>query len=51
MMNSMSVGVFAGQFITFVPLGEQTLVEKDSPSPRTTRSSFRSASFGNVHLF
>ena len=58
----MSVGVFsfsliwesiAAQFLTFVPHGEQTLVEKDSPSSRTTKSSFfsRSAHFGNVSSF
>ena len=57
-----SVGVFsfsliwesiAAQFLTFVPHGEQTLVEKDSPSSRTTKSSFfsRSAHFGNVSPF
>ena len=56
---SLSVGVFsfsliwesiAAQFLTFVPHGEQTLVEKDSPSSRTTKSSFfsRLANFGNV---
>ena len=59
---SLSVGVFsssliwesiAAQFLTFVPHGEQTLVEKDSPSSRTTKSSFfsRSAHFGNVSPF
>ena len=59
---SLSVGVFsfslicesiAVQFLTFVPHGEQTLVEKDSPSSRTTKSSFfsRSAHFGNVSPF
>ena len=59
---SLSVGVFsfsliwesiAAQFLTFVPHGEQTLVEKDSPSSRTTKSSFfsRSANFGNVSPF
>ena len=59
---SLSVGVFsfspmwesiAVQFLTFVPHGEQTLVEKDSPSSRTTKSSFfsRSANFGNVSPF
>ena len=59
---SLSVGVFsfsliwesiAAQFLTFVPYGEQTLVEKDSPSSRTTNSSFfsRSANFGNVSPF
>ena len=45
---------FPGQFLTFVPHGEQTaLVEKDSPSSRTTKSSFfsRSAHFGNVSPF
>ena len=58
---SLSVGVFsfsliwesiAAQFLTFVPHGEQTLVEKDSPS-RTTKSSFfgRSAHFGNFSPF
>ena len=43
----------AAQFLTFVPHGEQTLVEKDSPSSRTTKSSFfsRSAHFGNVSPF
>ena len=56
---SLSVGVFsfsliwesiAAQFLTFVPHGEQTLVEKDSPSSMKTKSSFfsRSANFGNV---
>ena len=41
------------QFLTFVPRGEQTLVEKDSPSSRTTKSSFFSclANFGNVSRF
>ena len=59
---SLSVGVFsfslicesiAVQFLTFVPHGEQTLVEKDSPSSRTTKSSFfsRMANFGNVSPF
>ena len=59
---SLSVGVFsfsliwesiAAQFLTFVSHGEQTLVEKDSPSSRTTKSSFfsRSANFGNVSPF
>ena len=59
---SLSVGVFsfsliwesiAAQFLTFVPHGEQTLVEKDSPSSRTTNSSFFSwsANFGNVSPF
>ena len=44
---------FLGQFLTFVPHGEQTLVEKDSPSSRPTKSSFfsRSAHFGNVSPF
>ena len=40
--------------LTVVPHGEQTaLVEKDSPSSRTTKSSFfsRSAHFGNVSRF
>ena len=43
----------AAQFPTFVPHGEQTLVEKDSPTSRTTKSSFfsRSANFGNVSPF
>ena len=43
----------AAQFLTFVPHGEQTLVEKDSPSSRTTKSSFfsRLANFGNVSPF
>ena len=43
----------AAQFLTFVPHGEQTLVEKDSPSSRTTESSFfsRLANFGNVSPF
>ena len=64
---SLSVGVFSSsqicesiavqfpgaQFLTFVPHGEQTLLEKDSPSSRTTKSSFfsRSAHFGNVSPF
>ena len=59
---SLSVGVFsfsliwesiAAQFLTFVPQGEQTLVEKDSPFSRTTKSSVfsRSANFGNVSPF
>ena len=59
---SLSVGVFSSslicesiavQFLTFVPHEEQTLVEKDSPSLRTTKSSFfsRSAHFGNVSPF
>ena len=48
-MNSLSVGVFshslfcesiAAQFRTFIPHGEKILVENDSPSSRTTRSSF-----------
>ena len=41
------------QFLTFVPHGEQTLVEKDYPSSRTTKSSFfsRSANFGNLSPF
>ena len=41
------------QFLTFVPRGEQTLVEKDSPSSRITKSSFfsRLANFGNVSPF
>ena len=59
---SWSVGVFSSslicesiavQFLTVVPHGEQTaLVEKDSPSSRTTKSSFfsRSAHF-NVSPF
>ena len=39
--------------ISFVPHGEKTLVEKGSPSSRTTKSSFirRSANFGNVSPF
>jgi len=47
----------AAQFLTFAPHGEQTLVEKDSPSSRTTKSqSFslsRSANFLSVrqHIF
>ena len=43
----------AAQFLTFVPHGEQTLVEKDSPSSMKTKSSFfsRSANFGNVSPF
>ena len=43
----------AVQFLTFVPHGEQTLVEKDYPSWRTTKSSFfsRSANFSNVSPF
>ena len=43
----------AAQFLTFVPHGEQTVVEKDSPSSRTTKSSFFScsANFGNVSRF
>ena len=56
---SLLVGVFSSslicesitvQFLTFVPHGEQTLVEKDSPSSTTTKSSFfsRSAHFGDV---
>ena len=59
---SLSVGVFsfsliwesiAAQFLTFVSHGEQTLVEKDSPSSRTTKSSFfsRSTHFGIVSPF
>ena len=59
---SLSVGVFSSslicesiavQFLTFVPHEEQTLVEKDSPSLRTTKSSFfsRWAHFGNVSPF
>ena len=38
---------------TFVPHREQTLVKKDSPSSRTTKSSFfsRLANFGNVSPF
>ena len=41
------------QFLTFVPHREQTLVKKDSPSSRTTKSSFfsSSANFGNVSAF
>ena len=48
---SLSVEVFssslvclsiASQFLTFVPYGEQNFEEKDSPSPRTTKSSFLS---------
>ena len=41
------------QFLTFVPHREQTLVKKDSPSSRTTKSSFfsSSANFGNVSPF
>ena len=57
-MNSPSVGVFsceriAAQFLTFVSHGEKTLVEKNSPSSRTKRSSFirRSANSGNVSPF
>ena len=44
---------FPGQFLTFVPHGEQTLVEEDSPSLRTTKKSFSSGSahFGNVSPF
>ena len=43
----------AAPFQTFVSHGEQTLVEKDSPSSRTTKSSFfsRSANFGTVSPF
>ena len=59
---SLSVGVFsfsliwesiAAQFLTFVRTESKTLVEKDSPSSRTTKSSFfsRSAHFGNVSPF
>ena len=59
---SLSVGMFSSslicesiavQFLTFAPHEEQTLVEKDSPSSRTTKSSFfsRSAHFGNVSPF
>ena len=59
---SWPVGVFsfslicrsiAAQFLTFDPHREQTLVEKDSPSSRTTKGSFfsRSANFGNVSPF
>ena len=58
-MNSLSVGVFsyclfcesiAVQFRTFIPHGEKPLVENDSPSSRTTKSSlFRGlANFSNV---
>ena len=41
------------QFLTFVPHREQTLMKKDSPSSRTTKSLFfsRSAHFGNVSPF
>ena len=48
-MNSLSVGVFsyslfcesiAAQFRTFIPHGEKILVEDNSPSSRTTKSSF-----------
>ena len=41
------------QFLTFVPHREQTLMKKDSPSSRTTKSLFfsRSANFGNVSPF
>ena len=45
---------FPGQFLTVVPHREQiALVEKDSPSSRTTKSSFfsRSAHSGNVSRF
>ena len=44
---------FPGQFVTFVLHEEQTLVEKDFPTSRTTKSSFfsRSAHFGNVSSF
>ena len=43
----------AAQFQTFILHGEQTLLEKDSPSSRTTKSSFfrRSINFGNVPFF
>ena len=58
---SLSVGMFSSslicesiavQFLTFVPHEEQTLVEKDSPSLRTTKTFFStSAHFGNVSPF
>ena len=59
---SLSVGVFsfslicesiAAQFLAFVLHGEQTLVEKKSPSSRITKSSIfsRSAIFGIVSPF
>ena len=43
----------AAQFLTFVPHGEKTVVEEDSPSSRATESSFvrRPANFGNVSPF
>ena len=61
-MNSLPVGVLsfslicesiAGQFLTFVPHGEKTVVEEDSPSSRATKSSFvrRPANFGHVSPF
>ena len=62
LMNSWSVGVshfslicesIAVQFLTFAPHGKKTLVEKGSPSLRTTKSLFtrRSPNFGNVSPF
>ena len=58
----LSVGVFsfslicessAAQFQTFVPHGEQTFMNKDSPSLRKMKSLFfrRWANFGNVSPF
>ena len=55
----LSIGMFsfwesiAAQFQTFVLHGEQTLLKKDSPSSRTTKSQFfrRSTDFGNVSFF
>ena len=52
-MNSTNLRKHRSAVSKFVLHGEQTLVEKDSPSSRTTKSSFfsRSANFGNVFPF
>ena len=53
LLNSLICESIAVQFLTFVLHGEQPLVEKDSPSSRTTKTSFFSESpnFRNVSPF
>ena len=50
---SLSLGEHRSPVSNLCSAGEQILVEKDSPSSRTTKSSFfsRSANFGNVSPF
>ena len=52
-MNSTNLRKHPSAVSKFVLHGEQTLVEKDSPSSRTTKNSLfsRSANFGNVFPF